>query len=82
MNLGGEGVTLSARGPSLLCPKQTRHIDSMLDQCWPNVLDGGPTLAQHWIDVSCLLGQYLTSVDDPRTERIKRFTHWERDDPI
>ena len=22
---------------------------------WPNV-DGGPTVAQHWVDVSCLLG--------------------------
>ena len=28
----------------------------MLDQCWASVVDGGPTLVQHWVDVSCLLG--------------------------
>ena len=22
----------------------------MLDQCWANVADGGPTLVQHWIE--------------------------------
>ena len=35
----------------------TRHIDPMLDQCWANVVDGGPTLVQLWIDVLCLLGR-------------------------
>ena len=34
---------------------RTRHIDPMLDQCWANVVDGEPTLGQHWIDVLCLL---------------------------
>ena len=29
----------------------------MLDQCWPNVVDGGPTLVQCRIDVLCLLAQ-------------------------
>ena len=28
----------------------------MFDQCWTNVVDGGPTLVKHWLDVSCLLG--------------------------
>ena len=28
----------------------------MLVKCWPTVCDAGPTLNQHWVDVSCLLG--------------------------
>ena len=28
----------------------------MLVQCWSTVYDAGPTLDQHWVDVSCLLG--------------------------
>ena len=29
----------------------------MLNQCWANVVDDGPTLVQHWVDVLCLLGE-------------------------
>ena len=36
-------------------PQQTRHIHPMLDQCWVDVVDGGPALVKHWVDVSCLL---------------------------
>ena len=28
----------------------------MLFQCWAGVEDGGPTLKQHWVNASCLLG--------------------------
>ena len=28
----------------------------MLDQYWDSVVDGGPTLVHHCVDVSCLLG--------------------------
>ena len=28
----------------------------MLVQCWASVVDGGPTLDQHRVDVPCLLG--------------------------
>ena len=28
----------------------------MLVQCWASVVDGGPTLRQHWITELCLLG--------------------------
>ena len=35
--------------------QQIRHIYPMFDQCWANVVDGGPTLGKHWVDVSCLL---------------------------
>ena len=33
--------------------QQTRYIDPMLFQCWSSVADGGPTLKQHWVNVSC-----------------------------
>ena len=36
--------------------QQTRYIDPMLVHCWASVVDGGPTLDQHWLDVSCFLG--------------------------
>ena len=36
--------------------QQTQNIDQMLEQCWANVLDGGPPSVQHLVDVSCLLG--------------------------
>ena len=35
--------------------QQTRHIHPMLVQCCVSVADGGPTMYQHWVDVSCLL---------------------------
>ena len=38
--------------------QQARDIDTMLDQCWASVVDGGPTLVKHWVDISCLLGIY------------------------
>ena len=41
---------------------QTRHIYSMLDQCWPTVYDDGPTLVKHWVDVSCLLGGHWSLI--------------------
>ena len=31
-----------------------KHDTSMLAQCWASVVDDGPTLDQHWVDVSCL----------------------------
>ena len=27
----------------------------MFFQCWADVEDGGPTLKQHWVNVSCFL---------------------------
>ena len=35
--------------------QKTQDIDSMLVQCWASVVDDGPTLNQHWVNVSCLL---------------------------
>ena len=36
-------------------PKQTWITDPMLFQCWSSVYDAGPTLNQHWVDVSSWL---------------------------
>ena len=35
---------------------QTRNVHPVLVQCWTNVEDDGPTLYQHWVNVSCLMG--------------------------
>ena len=37
--------------------QQTRHIYTMLDQYWPNVVDGGPISMKHWVGVSGSLGE-------------------------
>ena len=29
----------------------------MMAQCWRTVRDAGPTLSQHWVNGSCLLGE-------------------------
>ena len=34
--------------------KKTLCVDPMLVQCWADVVDGGPTLNQHWVNASCL----------------------------
>ena len=36
--------------------QQTRDVDPMLAHCWPAVVDGGPAVNQHWVNISCLLG--------------------------
>ena len=38
----------------LIPHQQARHIDPILDQCWPTVFDVGPTLVQHGVDASCV----------------------------
>ena len=43
-------------------PQQTRAIDTLLGQCWASVVDDGPALAQHCVDVSCLLGRVLDNL--------------------
>ena len=57
--------TRTARGATLKSSESDpANIDPMLDQWWARVVDGGSTLIQHWVNVSCLLG---TSKVDPRT---------------
>ena len=36
--------------------EQTQDIDPILNQSWATVYDAGPTLFQHWVNASCLLG--------------------------
>ena len=50
-------VCLCAVGTS----QQTRGADTMLVRCWADVVDGGPTLNQHCVNVSCLLGSHRGS---------------------
>ena len=38
--------------------QQTRHVDPILGSFWPSVVDGETTLAQHWVNVTCLLGYH------------------------
>ena len=40
-------------------PQQARDVEPLLFKCWANVEDGGSTLKQHWLNVSCLLSQPL-----------------------
>ena len=39
--------------------QQTGDFHPILVQCWPSVVDDGPTLYQHCVNVSCLLGKNL-----------------------
>ena len=39
--------------------QQTRDVDPMLFYCWASVVDGGPALKQHWVNVSYLLGRQM-----------------------
>ena len=54
---GNKATESSSKSRSSL---QTRYIASMLAQCWDSVEDGGPTLSQHRVNVSCLLGCITT----------------------
>ena len=35
--------------------QRARDVDPMLVYCWATVVDGGPTISQHWVNVSHLL---------------------------
>ena len=51
---GGRGVGVDRH----LCgAQQTRAFDPMLFQYWPTANGAGPTLKQHWVESSCLLGE-------------------------
>ena len=45
--------------------QQTQNVDPKWDQCWFIVRDIGPTLKQHWINVSSLLASQQTRVIHP-----------------
>ena len=44
------------QGMGTLSSQKIQHVKTMFIQCWANVVEGGPTLNKHWIDVSCLHG--------------------------
>ena len=42
--------------------QQTRYVEPMSFYCWASVADNGPTLKQHWLNVSCLLGHNINII--------------------
>ena len=43
--------------------QQTREAQPISAQCWPIVCDAVPTLSQHWLNVSCLLGVHTENTN-------------------
>ena len=39
-------------------PSKHGHVNPMPIYCWADVSDVGPTLNRHWVNVSCLLGNW------------------------
>ena len=50
--------------------QQTRDVNPMLYYCWASVADGGPTVIQHWVNVSCLLVMRHEFVPLPRPRHV------------
>ena len=69
-------------GVVFISSHQTKHIDSMLDQCWSTVYDAGPTLDQHWVNVSLCWDSLVIRLVTPAecnqhvlyTESLKAYT--------
>ena len=51
-NEGEERLSLPSKQVPVPTGQQTRHVQPMLFYCWANVEDGGPTLKQHWFNIS------------------------------
>ena len=54
-------VLLSATLPTLTMQnptQKTRGINAMVGHCWASVVDDGPTMTQHCINVYCMLGTH------------------------
>ena len=47
---------LESTADGLMSGHPSNGVQPMLVQCWATVVDGGPTLNQHWLDTSYLLG--------------------------
>ena len=43
--------------------RQTRHGNPILGYCWLSVVDSGQTLAQNWVNVSCLTSCTIESAE-------------------
>ena len=59
VNVGPPSVTLAHIQPGA----KKQHGNPILGYSWVSVVDGGPTLAQHWVNVSCLTTCTLTQRD-------------------
>ena len=67
--VSGHVIAACSRPPTTC--RKTRDIEPVLGYCWASVEDGGPTLNQHWLSVSCLLGCHLEYTNSDNTELSK-----------
>ena len=38
------------------------HNTAMMDQCWASVVDAGPALSQHWVNIHGILWETVERV--------------------
>ena len=48
----------------------------LLDQCWAVVVEGGPALARHWVDVSCCWVTIMASLEPHWYKLSKTRQNW------
>ena len=53
--------------------QKTRGIDPMLFQCWPAVIDAGPTFKQHWVYDLCFIPTQHRSRSVNVERQLKQF---------
>ena len=58
------------------CIRRVTYYDAKLFECWPAVSDVGPTLKQHRVNVSCLLG--IAPVINSRHNTARLTNCWAR----
>ena len=64
VNITGRKYTKTpAGGFDVATSQQSQDIHPMLFHCWATGEDGGPTLKQHRVNVSCLLGWTSEALD-------------------
>ena len=59
--------------------QQTQDLDSMLAQRWSNVVDGEPTLNQHWFNVLVRWGRTHSIREEMCSIPAQAYTHWAHD---
>ena len=52
-------INVILEGFTNVTAEHSKHLNNalMLEKCWTGAADGGRTLFQHWLNVSCLHGQ-------------------------
>ena len=52
--------------------QRTQDVESMFVWRWSSVVDGGPTLNQHWFNVLCLLGWVFCPNSGPTSQTLSQ----------